>query len=232
MQLHYIYHSCFVAEEEDCLIVFDYWRDPQRLLATLLDGAADKEVYFIISHFHQDHYNPDIPQWCAEHANWHILPSYDTVRRRRIDKSLPLAVLRFGESVHTPHFQLKAYHSTDVGVCTLLTLRDGTTLFHAGDCNNWRFPPAADPSDADLVKVTDDQMEKLFLSILRDIRHDLADADGNSPSGSRALPTITHAMFPVDPRLGQEMLRGLFQLLEAVHVEHLHPMHYSWGLDA
>ena len=218
MQLHYIHHSCFAAEEEDCLIVFDYWLDPDGLLHRLLDNAHSKAVYFIISHFHQDHYNPDIPQWSADNPNWHLLPSYDTVRRRRIDKSLPLAILRFGEEVSTPHFHLKAYRSTDVGVCTVITLRNGTTLFHAGDCNNWYFPPAADPSDIDRVKVTDDQMEKLFLSILRDIRHD--------------YPSIDHAMFPVDPRLGQEMLRGPFQLLNAIHIGHLHPMHYSWGLSA
>lgn len=218
MQLHYIHHSCFVAEEETCLLVFDYWKDPQGQLRALLDHADGKDVYFIVSHFHQDHYNPDIPSLCAARAHWHLLPSYDTVRRRRIDKSLPLAVLRPGESVETPHFRLDAYRSTDVGVCTVVTMPDGTTLFHAGDCNNWRFPPSSDPTDIDRVKVTFDQMEKLFLSILRDIR--------------LAHPAIDHAMFPVDPRLGQEMLRGPFQLLDAIKVSHLHPMHYSWGLDA
>ena len=217
MKLHYIHHSGFVAEEEDCLIVFDYWLDPHGVLLPLLDNANDKEVYFIISHFHQDHYNSDIPLWCTANSRWHLLPSYDTVKRRRIDKTLPLAVLRFGESVETPHFSLKSYRSTDVGVCTVLTLRDGTVLFHAGDCNNWYFPLSADPTDIDRVKVSPDQMEKLFLSILRDIKHD--------------HPVIDHAMFPVDPRLGQEMMRGPLQLLDTIKVRHLHPMHYSWGLD-
>ena len=131
MQLHFIHHSCFAAEEDDCLMVFDYWQDPGGRLAALLEATAGKTVYFIVSHFHQDHFNADIPGWCASHPDWHLLPSYDTVRRRRIDKSLPLAVLRFGESVETPHFHLDAYRSTDVGVSTVLTLRDGrksTTL--------------------------------------------------------------------------------------------------------
>ncbi len=214
MQLHYIRHSCFVAEEEDCLIVFDYWRDPQGELKLLLDNAEGKEVYFIVSHFHEDHYNPEIAGWCAAHAGWHLLPSYDTVRRRRIDKTLPLAILRFGERVETPHFLLTSYRSTDVGVCTVLKLRDGTTLFHAGDCNNWYFPMSSDPSDIDRVRVTPDQMEKLFLSILRDIKRD--------------YPELDHAMFPVDPRLGQEMLRGPLQLLKTIRVKNLHPMHYSF----
>ena len=171
-----------------------------------------KDVYFIISHFHEDHYNPDIPTWCQQNAKWHILPSYDTVRRRRIDKELPLAVLRFGERVETPHFILTSYHSTDVGVSTVTELHDGTTLFHAGDCNNWRFPEPTDEG-ADRVKVSQDQMEKLFLSIVRDIKKD--------------YPKLTHAMFPVDPRLGQEMMRGALQLLKSIEVKHFHPMHYA-----
>ena len=167
-----------------------------------------------MSHFHEDHFNPDIVQWCETRRDegWHLLPSYDTVRRRRIDKSLPLAILRFGESVETPHFTLQAYHSTDVGVSTVVTLRDGTTLFHAGDCNNWYFLEDGEEDMASRVKITTEQMEKLFLSILRDIRAD--------------HPTLDHAMFPVDPRLGQEMLRGPLQFLKAIQVRHFHPMHY------
>lgn len=219
MDLHYIYHSCFVLSEDDLLIVYDFWRDPNRLLTKFLEEAVQKQkaVYFVISHFHEDHFNPDIVQWCADRASdgWYLLPSYDTVRRRRIEKSLPLAILRFGETVQTPHFTLQAYRSTDVGISTVVTLRDGTTLLHAGDCNNWYFPQSDVVDETTMgshVKVTPDQMEKLFLSILCDIRNDHAQLD--------------HAMFPVDPRLGQEMLRGPLQFLKAIKVSHFHPMHY------
>lgn len=218
MELHYIYHSCFAAEEREWLIVYDYWCDPQGRLKQLLENATGKEVYFVVSHFHEDHYNPAVAEWCAANRQWHLLPSYDTVRRRRIDKALPLATLRYGEEVTTPHFRLKAYRSTDVGVCTVARLNDGTTLLHAGDCNNWYFPATAEEEDMNRVKVSQEQMEKLFLSILRDIKHD--------------FPAVDHAMFPVDPRLGQEMLRGPLQLLSTIKVGKLHPMHYSWGIEA
>lgn len=213
MELVYIFHSCFVLSEADFLIVYDYWKDPNGRLKALLAEAEKegKEVYFVISHFHEDHYNADIPQWCQEHPGWHLLPSYDTVRRRRIDKTLPLAVLRFGDVVETPFFRLHVYHSTDVGVSTVTLLRDGTTLYHAGDNNNWYFTDADNP-DADRVKVSLEQMEKLFLSTLRDIKKD--------------FPRIDHAMFPVDPRLEQEMLRGLFQLMKTIEVREVHPMHF------
>lgn len=210
--LQYIYHSCFVWEDADFLLVYDYWKDPEGRLRALLDGAGERAVYFVVSHFHEDHFNPDVAEWCAAHDRWHLLPSYDTAKRRRIAPELPLAVLRFGEQVSTPHFRLRAYRSTDVGVCTVAELADGTTLFHAGDCNNWYF----DNGGHGRLKVPAEQMEKLYLSILRDIRKD--------------HPRLDHAMFPVDPRLGQEMLRGALQLMRAVEVGHFHPMHYAAAL--
>ena len=106
MHLHYIYHSCFLLSEEDFLIVYDYWRDPDGLLPKFLEEAEreQKAVYFIVSHFHEDHFNPEIVEWCKARASedWHLLPSYDTVKRRRIDKALPLAILRFGDTVEHP----------------------------------------------------------------------------------------------------------------------------------
>lgn len=175
MSLTYIYHSCFALHEQDFLVVYDYWQDPLGKLQGLLGKASKegKDVYFVVSHFHTDHYNPEIPQWCREHASWHLLPSYDTVRRRRIDKDLPLAILRSGDVVETPHFVLHAYHSTDVGVSTVVQLHNGSTFYHAGDNNNWYFADADSP-DADRVKVSLTQMEKLYLSTLNEIKKDIA----------------------------------------------------------
>ena len=216
LHIEYIHHSCFAVRGEGFLLVYDWWRDPTGRLGALLRaaGEANLDVYFVVSHFHEDHFNPEVVALCAGRPGWHLLPSYDTVRRRHIDKTLPLAVLRFGEEVATPHFRLKAYRSTDVGVSTVVELSDGTTLYHAGDNNNWYFPGGG--KDAGRVKVTPDQMEKLYLSILRDIRQD--------------YPRIDHAFLPVDPRLGQEMLRGPQQLLKAIAVGHVHPMHYAMFL--
>ena len=209
----YIYHSCFVLRGPDFLVVYDYWKDPEGLLHSMLEESRRERwaVYFVVSHFHEDHFNPEVVELCRNCEEWHLLPSYDTVKRRRLDPSEALAILRFGEQVETPHFTLHAYRSTDVGVCTVVVLKDGTKVFHAGDCNNWYFPQA----DNDHVKVSPDQMEKLFLSILRDIRAE--------------HPRLHHAMFPIDPRLGQEMLRGALQLMKAIDVGHLYPMHYRIG---
>lgn len=196
------------------MVVYDFWRDPDGKLQHLLDEAlaGEKEVYFVVSHFHEDHYNAQIVDWCLNHERWHLLPSYDTIRRRRIPRDLPLAELRPGVVVETPYFTLHAYHSTDVGVCSVTEMEDGVTLYHAGDNNNWYFPTDELPSSS-LVRITPDEMEKLYLSTLREIKHD--------------YPTLTHVMSPVDHRLGQEMMRGPLQLLSTFEISHFHPMHYA-----
>lgn len=214
MQLIHIYHSCFAAVDEGCLVVYDYWQDPKGTLHALLENAlqSDIEVFFVVSHFHTDHFNPEITGWCMEHKRWHLIPSYDTIRRRRIPRELPLAELRPGTRVETPYFTLKAYHSTDVGVSTVTEMKDGTVLYHAGDNNNWYFPSDELPASS-RVKVTAEQMDKLYASTLREIKHD--------------YPVIDHAMIPVDHRLGQEMMRGPLQFIQAIEVHHFHPMHYA-----
>ena len=219
LQIDYIHHSCFAVSNEECMIVYDYWQDPSGRLHALLHEREGKPVYFIVSHFHEDHFNPEAVALCEGRPEWQLLPSYDTVRRRHIDKALPLAILRFGDEVITPHFRLRVYRSTDVGVSTVVELPDTgaskvTTLYHAGDNNNWYFPEEEAHEDASRVKVTRDEMEKFFLSTLRDIKKD--------------YPRIDHAFFPVDPRLGQEMLRGPLQFLHAIPVGHFHPMHYTF----
>lgn len=213
MELVYIHHSCFVAVESDYMIVYDYWLDPDGKLQQLLDNALAKDmaVYFVVSHFHQDHYNAEIVAWCQQHEYWHLLPSYDAIRRRRIPRELPLAELRPGVKVDTPHFTLHAFHSTDVGVCTVTQLRCGTTLYHAGDNNNWYFPNEDLPNST-LVRITPDEMEKLYLSTLKEIK--------------QAFPDVDHAMIPVDDRLGQEMMRGPLQFIRTINAHHIHPMHY------
>lgn len=221
-KIHYIYHSCFAVAQDECLIIYDYWMDPTGALGALLDEyrVSGRDVYFVVSHFHEDHYNAEIPLLASRYENVHLLASYDTVKRRRIDAGVVDRVLRFGDVFECEHFALHAYRSTDVGVSTVTVLRDGETIYHAGDNNNWYFPKVQsgtpDGPNAGRVKVTPDQMEKLFLSIVRDVKADFQELD--------------HVMFPLDPRLGQEMMRGALQFMAAINVGQWHPMHYAAAL--
>ena len=210
--LTYIFHSCFVAETGDAMVVFDYWKDNERQEARQLLARANKPVYAVVSHFHPDHYNPVVLQW-AQQGKARLLLSYDVAKRRRADTAMPAAILRPGHTYEDEHIRLRAFRSTDIGVSVGITLGDGTTLFHCGDLNNWRFD---DPEeDAARLKVTQRQMEGMYLAAVREV--------------AAAYPAIDHLMFPLDPRLGRNATRGARQWLERMPVRHFHPMHF-WNL--
>ena len=208
LSIKYIYHSCYLAETEQALLIFDYWQDPQSELHNLL-ATTTKQVYFFVSHFHEDHYNPEILTWQTPNApEPKCIISYDTKKRRRVDPQQVSAVLHATDQYQDEILTATAFRSTDVGISTLVTLADGTTIFHAGDLNNWYFPKGNER-----LKVSVNEMEGLYMSILREIRQHTSHID--------------HVMFPIDPRLGEYTHRGATQWLLQIDTSHLYPMH-TW----
>ena len=209
--LTHIAHSCFLLESPSLMVVFDYWRDcPDNFLKKCLE-QAQVPCYVVASHFHDDHFNPEIFSWKnGEGRAPKYLLSYDTVKKRRVPPDVPDAVLRPGIPYETEGFRLLPFRSTDVGISTAIELSDGTVFFHAGDLNNWYFP-----DDPGHMRVSLREMEGLYLSVIRSVKE--------------SFPRIDHLMFPVDPRLGAETLRGAVQLLERIQVRHFYPMHF-WGM--
>lgn len=215
----YIHHSCFAWEGPEALVVYDYWRDNYDGRLEKLLQSTEKQIYFVTSHFHEDHYNSAIFEIRRETEKPPILLiSHDTFKRRRVPKEMEMTVLRPGDRYEDDLIELYAFRSTDVGVCTVITMKsadpeeEGHTAFHAGDNNNWYFPQGDDR-----IHILTHEMEGLFLSTLRDIQ--------------LKFPHITHAMFPLDSRLGCESLRGPSQWLARIDTEHFYPMH-TWGRHA
>ena len=54
MKVTYINHSGFLIETRDCYYIFDYYK------GELSNLDKEKEVIVFCSHFHQDHFNPQI----------------------------------------------------------------------------------------------------------------------------------------------------------------------------
>lgn len=200
--IHYIFHSCYVAEDEQCMLVFDYWKDPEQRLKNLLRNN-EKRLYFVVSHFHEDHFNSAI----FNYSGARFLISYDTVKRRRLDPSSVTSVLRPGHGFSDDLIRVECFRSSDIGVCSSVTMSDGTICFHMGDCNNWYFPE----DKGEQLKISPIQMEKLFLSIVREV--------------AEVHPHVDHLMFPVDPRLGAHATRGLDQWLSRISASHIYAMH-------
>lgn len=239
MTIRYLFHSCFVAESSDTIVVIDYWHDRDDGRLHHLLEETSKQVYFVVSHFHPDHYNPQIlrcklPVDDNDHAACNhesankkrlyfrlrrkplYLLSYDVVKRRRIFPALPAAVLRPGHHYEDDNLELHAYRSTDIGISMALRLKadeQGETLFHCGDLNNWYFSEEGEGPEH--LKVSLQQMEGLFLSVVRELEKVYPDG-------------LQHLCFPVDPRLGKDMLRGATQWLYEIPANNFYPMHF-WG---
>lgn len=209
MRVTYIYHSCFVLENDNVMVVIDYWKDPMGYLHRMLEQTS-KTVYVFASHFHEDHYNPEILTWGQEGSSISIKPrlmlSYDTVKKRRVPRSLTRDIMNPEHFYEDEFLKVNYYRSTDIGVAIAITFSNGETAFHAGDLNNWYF------ADGDNLKVSLDEMEGMYMAVVRMVRAD--------------IPHFNHVMLPIDPRLEDNMLRGSMQWLNKIYTDNFHPMHF------
>lgn len=101
---------------------------------------------------------------------------------------------------------IHAFGSTDEGVSFLVDV-GGKRIFHAGDLNNWHWQEES-------TKEEIAEAEENYLSILRTIQSHCADK------------SIALALFPVDPRMGQDSARGAMQFLQMLSPALLIPMHF------
>lgn len=207
MRLVYIYHSGFAIEGNGFSILFDYYRD-----ARLADGSCyvydhllrrEGPLYVFASHFHPDHFNPEILTWKAEKPDIVYLLSRDILKHRRA-KEGDGHFLRVGEVFQDDILRAKAFGSTDVGVSFLLDLED-KKIFHAGDLNNWHWLDESTPAE---VK----DAEGRYLKEIGRLREETDHLD--------------LAMFPVDPRLGTDFDRGARQLVDRLRIRIFVPMHF------
>ena len=84
MKLTYIFHSGFVLETEQSILVFDYWLDPNDVMEGVLQ--SNKPLYVFSSHFHEDHFNKEIFEWKRQKPNVTYILSKDILRHRRASK--------------------------------------------------------------------------------------------------------------------------------------------------
>lgn len=204
IKLTYIFHSCFMLETEQCVLIFDYWKDsPEGDVKKMLEHTG-KRVYFMASHFHEDHFNTEIIAMNVPNGDKRIILSRDIIRRHRAKETDADVVMRKGDVYNDEYIKIKAFGSTDAGVSFMLET-DGKKIFHAGDLNNWHWEDESTPQE---VK----KMEGDFKAVLRDIKAE--------------YPTVNLAMFPVDPRLGTDFARGARQWLQTIKTTYLAPMHF------
>lgn len=208
MTITYIYHSCYLIEFEEFSILFDYYQDVPRN-----DGAfwiadyllnKDEDLYVFCSHSHSDHFNPEVFSWKKSKKNIRFIFSNELLES---EKALPEdAYFLKKEEVYRDHrIKVKAFGSTDAG-CSFLVSHEDKLFFHAGDLNNWHWREEVSVEEALTY-------ENNFLCELELL--------------SEKSDSIYVAIFPIDPRLGKDYMRGAEQFISRIDVEYFLPMHFG-----
>ena len=208
MKLDYIYHSGFAIEADGITVIIDYYKDsseeaPDR--GIVHDHLLKKPgtLYVLSSHFHPDHFNRDILSWKEQRPDIRYIFSKDILKHRRATAEDAVYINK-GDVYEDENIRIEAFGSTDVGISFLIDLQ-GVRLFHAGDLNNWHWKDESTPEEVA-------EAEKNYLKELDDL--------------AKATDKLDVAMFPVDPRIGTDFMRGAQQFVDRIKTNIFVPMHF------
>jgi L-ascorbate metabolism protein UlaG (beta-lactamase superfamily) len=204
MTLTHIYHSGFAIESDRCSIIFDYFKDSEDGFIRRSLPALPGALYVLSSHWHPDHFNPEILQWRDRRPDLKYVFSKD-ILKKRLATADDATFLVKGEVYEDGNLRIKAFGSTDAGV-SFLVETSGLKIFHAGDLNNWHWDEESTPAE--------------ILSAERHYLKELKELAADSPS-------LDLVMFPVDCRLGKNYMLGAQQFVAAIKTANFAPMHFG-----
>lgn len=206
MEIIYLHHSGFAILANQFTIIIDFFEDSESESCGIVhDKLLNKNgtMYVLSSHFHADHFNRQVLEWKKQKNDIKYIFSHDIYKRRRIEKDAAIW-LKKGEEYADNNIKITAFGSTDIGISFMIEA-EGKTLFHAGDLNNWHW---MDESPEEEWK----RDEQKFLNELKIIKE--------------KYDKVDIVMFPIDPRLGTEYMRGGKQFIEAIQTSTFIPMHF------
>lgn len=169
ISIKYIYHSSFIIEDDEYFLLFDY--PPLKILKKrkdfknvpdeieILELAKNKNIFVFISHFHIDHFNPEVFEWrkkidvnyVISHdvfekkkkflnftKNLHILSAKDFNYIYSKLKGIEYKIPDFDVEVKFKDLVINALPSTDFG-CSFYINFKGVKIFFPGDFALWKF---------------------------------------------------------------------------------------------
>lgn len=202
MRIYFLHHSAVCVIFDKTLLIFDYYlhNDDKHIE----DGHISKEdiacferVYVFVSHSHHDHFNPAIFDWASPRVTY-ILDS--TVEQAPQDA----VVLRPGETYNDESIYAREFGSTDCGGSFYVNI-NGTSLFHAGDLNDWHWK---DEGNKRYSRVMTKMFDREIAYLEEHVAH------------------IDYAFFPVDKRMGFGHDAGARKFIEIIKPDVLIPIHF------
>lgn len=208
MKLTYIYHSCFALETDKLTIIFDYFKDsgevPHGGLVNDYLLTRPGKLYVLSTHSHYDHFNKEVLQWKLRRPDIQYILSKDILDCKKANKEDAVFIDK-GETYKDDYLFIKAFGSTDTGI-SFFVEAEGKKIFHAGDLNNWHWN---EESTSEEVR----EAEDFYLRELETL--------------AEYTTQLDVAMFPVDPRLGKDYMRGAEQFVNRIQTKIFIPMHFD-----
>ncbi|MDE6715763.1 MAG: MBL fold metallo-hydrolase, partial [Muribaculaceae bacterium] len=97
-KLTYVGHSGFCLQHNDIALIFDFYTDEANRIPDIIKDSG--RVLVFVSHFHKDHFNPEIFDWLKVNPNISYILSSDVIKHNRFMKFPDsVTVIRPGESL-------------------------------------------------------------------------------------------------------------------------------------
>ena len=213
MNVTYIYHSCCAIEFSKFSVIIDYYVDPVKegekagwVEKNLLQN--DKPLYVLCTHSHADHFNEEVLSWDAKKDNITYVFSKEVIESLKDNpllKDEKINYLGRFETYQDKNIKIKAFGSTDAGASFYIEHKR-RKIFHAGDLNNWHWNEEV-PIDESFV------FENQYICELELL--------------SEEVKKLDVAMFPLDPRLGKDLMRGGEQFVNKIKTKNFLPLHFG-----
>lgn len=204
VKVTYLYHSGFVVELSEHVLVFDYYK------GELPKISSGKKLLLFASHKHPDHFQLSALKWANQQEQaWIFLGKDIKLGESYLErKGIPAQVLSKVRRLHDDEcieipeadVRVEALRSTDQGAAFVVGT-EGIRIYHAGDLNHWYWEEESESWNAQMEKDYKTQIDKL--------------------SGRH----FRLAFVPLDPRLEEGYHLGLDYFLEKAEAEVVFPMH-------
>lgn len=193
----YVGHSGFFVEWEDCCFLFDYFQGE-------LPEPRNKPLIVFASHYHPDHFNPEIFDYGARWKSARYVLSRE-IKLKRL-KNLPPAEqifrIRYDRRLMLePDLEISTLRSTDAGVAYFVRHK-GKMLYHAGDLHWWLWDECTAEENEAMTRRFQEELGKCT-----GVKVDLA-------------------FLPLDPRQEEYYWQGMDAYMRQWDIRRVLPMHF------
>jgi len=207
LKLTYLNHSGFLLNCKNFAVVIDYYNPAKNaIIYRIVEESLKSEsaFYVLSSHSHPDHFDPEILKFKFLRRDIKYIFSKD-IENLNFIKDRNMVFLDKFEVYEDDNLKIKAFGSTDLGISFYIKACS-KEMFHAGDLNNWHW-------NEEFTKEETRSAEDFYYSELKDI--------------TKEVKHLDLAMFPIDPRLGRDYMKGAIEFLEEIKVKLFAPMHFQ-----